>query len=106
MINRITRGVVATFIAPGMGEPIPGAMMSFTNQDREYHVGAQFIGAPPMYRPGEGIDGPLAANDFYQPRPVILVCHPEPFASLKGKLREGSGSRGTEMLRFAQHDNT
>jgi hypothetical protein len=26
-------------------------MMSFNNQDREYPVGAQFIGAPPMYRP-------------------------------------------------------
>jgi hypothetical protein len=23
-------------------------------------VGAQFIGAPPIYRPGKGIDGPLA----------------------------------------------
>src|SRR6266852_7442102 len=34
--------------------------MSFTNQDREYPVGAQFIGAPTIYRPGEGIDRPLA----------------------------------------------
>jgi len=33
---------------------------------------------------------------------------PEPFASLKGKLREGEGSlsMGSQMLRFAQHDNT
>ena len=35
-----------------------------------------------------------------------MGCHPEPFASLKGKLREGSLSMGSEMLRFAQHDNT
>ncbi len=35
-----------------------------------------------------------------------MCCHPEPFASLKGKLREGSLSMGTEMLRFAQHDRT
>ncbi len=34
--------------------------MSFNKQDREYPVGAQFIGAPPIYRPGERIDGPLA----------------------------------------------
>ncbi|HEV2472742.1 MAG TPA: hypothetical protein VGS41_08770, partial [Chthonomonadales bacterium] len=27
------------------------------------------------------------------------ACHPEPFASLKGKLREGSGSTGGEILR-------
>jgi hypothetical protein len=31
-------------------------------------------------------------------------CHPEPIRFAQGKLREGSGSRGTEMLRFAQHD--
>ena len=34
-----------------------------------------------------------------------MGCHPEPFASLEGKLREGSLSMGSEMLRFAQHDN-
>ena len=28
--------------------------------------------------------------------------HPEPFASLKGKLREGSGSTDAEILRCAQ----
>ncbi len=33
-----------------------------------------------------------------------MICHPEPFASLKGKLREGSVSMGRQMLRFAQHD--
>src|SRR5713226_5327132 len=27
---------------------------------RQHSVGAQFIGAPPIYRPGERIDGPLA----------------------------------------------
>ena len=26
-------------------------MMIFNNQDRSYSVGAQFIGAPPIYRP-------------------------------------------------------
>ena len=26
----------------------------------ELFVGSQFIGAPPIYRPGKGIDGPLA----------------------------------------------
>ena len=33
-------------------------------------------------------------------------CHPEPIRCTQGKLREGSGSTGTEMLplRFAQHD--
>jgi hypothetical protein len=34
-----------------------------------------------------------------------MDCHAEPFASLKGKLREGSLSISNEMLRFAQHDN-
>ncbi len=29
------------------------------------------------------------------------ACHPEPFASLKGKFREGSGSMDGEILRFA-----
>ena len=38
-------------------------IMNFTNQDRSYPVGAQFIGAPPIYRPGEGIDEPLANNE-------------------------------------------
>src|SRR6266849_8835900 len=39
------------------GSPCFGVMnesrpiMSFNEQDREYPVGAQFIGAPPMYRP-------------------------------------------------------
>ncbi len=33
------------------------------------------------------------------------ACHPEPFASLKGKLREGSGSPGAEILRSAQDDS-
>jgi hypothetical protein len=28
-----------------------------------------------------------------------LDCHPEPFASLEGKLSEGSGSTDGEMLR-------
>jgi hypothetical protein len=34
--------------------------MKFNKHHREYPVGAQFIGAPPIYRPGEHIDGPLA----------------------------------------------
>ena len=33
------------------------------------------------------------------------ACHPEPFASLKGKLREGSGSTDAEILRCAQDDS-
>ena len=33
------------------------------------------------------------------------ACHPEPFASLKGKLREGSGSPDKEILRCAQDDS-
>jgi len=32
------------------------------------------------------------------------VCHPEPFASLKGKLREGSDAPGTEILCEAKDD--
>ena len=42
-----------------------------------------------------------------EPWPVQFMygCHPEPFASLKGKLREGSVSMGREMLRCAQHDS-
>jgi len=38
--------------------------------------------------------------------PPRMSRSPEPFASLKGKLREGEGSglMGTEMLRCAQHD--
>jgi len=35
-------------------------MKKFTKHHWEYPVGAQFIGAPPIYRPGERIDGPLA----------------------------------------------
>jgi hypothetical protein len=31
---------------------------------------------------------------------------PPPIRSAQGKLREGSGSMGTEMLRCAQHDST
>src|SRR6266851_8668142 len=29
----------------------PDAIMNFNDRDRQYPVGAQFIGAPPMYRP-------------------------------------------------------
>jgi hypothetical protein len=40
--------------------------------------------------------------------PLRRSRSPEPFASLKGKLREGEGSglMGTEMLRCAQHDSS
>ena len=55
---------------------------------------------------GRVLPYPRRDDEFSRPRPVIPVCYPEPFASLKGKLREGSCSRGTEMLRFAQHDNS
>ena len=37
-------------------------------------------------------------DEISQPKPVILACHPE--------RSEGSGDRGAEMLRFAQHDIT
>ncbi len=33
------------------------------------------------------------------------ACHPEPFASLKSKLHEGSGLTDAEILRFAQDDS-
>ncbi len=33
------------------------------------------------------------------------ACHPEHIRSAQGKLREGSGSMGAEMLRCAQHDS-
>ncbi len=41
-----------------------GPIMNFTKHHRSCPVGAQFIGAPPIYRPGERIDGPLADNEF------------------------------------------
>jgi|GEM_PF-4007300 len=34
-----------------------------------------------------------------------LLVTPEPIRFAQGKLREGSGARGTEMLRRAQHDS-
>jgi hypothetical protein len=34
--------------------------MKFNMQYRYFVVGAQFIGAPPIYRPVKGIDVPLA----------------------------------------------
>ena len=33
------------------------------------------------------------------------ACHPEHIRSAQCKLREGSGSTGAEILRFAQDDN-
>jgi hypothetical protein len=33
------------------------------------------------------------------------ACHPEPMRCAQGKLREGSGSMGAEILRFAQDDS-
>ena len=33
------------------------------------------------------------------------TCHPEPFALLRGKLREGSGWPHAEILRFARDDS-
>jgi len=55
-------------------------------------VGARFI-------------APTADYDYYHSSSV-KVCHPEPIPYAQGKLREGSGARGTEMLRSAQHDKT
>ena len=34
------------------------------------------------------------------------ACHPEPMRFAQGKLREGSGSMGKEILRCAQDDST
>ncbi len=34
-----------------------------------------------------------------------MFCHPEPMRSAQGKLREGAGSMGKEILRFAQDDS-
>src|SRR5216683_1628515 len=48
-------------------------IMSFTNQDRSYPVGAQFIGAPPIYRPMARRCAPQADNEFYQVTSVIPV---------------------------------
>ena len=45
------------------------------------------------------------ADGIAQVWDATIDCHPEPFASLKGKLREGSVSMGREMLRCAQHDS-
>src|SRR5258708_11163644 len=33
------------------------------------------------------------------------ACHPEPMRCAQGKLREGPGSMGAEILRFAQDDS-
>jgi len=33
------------------------------------------------------------------------ACHPEPMRFAQGKLREGAGSTGAEILRFAQDDS-
>ncbi len=34
-----------------------------------------------------------------------MFCHPEPMRFAQGKLREGAGSMGKEILRFAQDDS-
>src|SRR5713226_240966 len=47
--------------------------------------------------------GFVVIDDFSQPRSG-MVCHPEPIRFAQGKLREGSGSMGKEILRFAQDD--
>ncbi len=48
----------------------------------------------------------LGENKFDDPDLGDNACHPEPFASLKGKLREGSGSTNGEILRCAQDDSS
>jgi len=35
-----------------------------------------------------------------------MCCHSEPIRFAQGKLREGSGSMGKEILRCAQDDST
>ena len=49
------------------------SIMSFHTQDRSFPVGAQLIGAPPIYRPGAGIHGPLADNEFSHPTSAQVV---------------------------------
>ncbi len=51
------------------------------------------------------LSGDTPDYDFSQSKSG-KCCHPEPFASLKGKLREGSGSMGSQMLSEAKHDRT
>src|SRR5260221_5084728 len=46
-------------------------MMNFTRHHRSYLVGAQCIGAPPIYRPGERSDGPLADNELSRTKPAM-----------------------------------
>src|SRR5260370_37382532 len=46
-------------------------MMNFNDQDRSYPVGAQCIGAPPIYRPMACRCAPQADNEFYQVTSVI-----------------------------------
>src|SRR6266851_2747193 len=70
-------------------------IMKFTNQHRPYLVGAQFIGAPPIYRPGAGIDGPLADNEFYQPKRVITPIGTRAYPAFcrdKGRMRRWEGA--------------
>src|SRR5258708_1362780 len=42
---------------------------------------------------------------FYLSMEVLNACHPEPIRFAQGKLREGSGSTGAEILRCAQDDS-
>jgi hypothetical protein len=45
--------------------------MKFNKHQREYPVGGAFMPAPPIYRPGERIDGPLADTEDERPKPVV-----------------------------------
>src|SRR6266446_5817388 len=68
--------------------------MKFNKQHRPYLVGAQFIGAPPIYRPGERIDGPLADKEFFQSKrgitPIGTRASPA-FCRDKGRMRRWVG---------------
>ena len=49
-------------------------------------VGAQLIGAPPIYRPGERIDGLVADNDYYQLRSVRIAGRLSSLRCAQGRL--------------------
>ena len=79
-------------------------------------VGADLSRTPPIYRPLLAVPvsrfiyetslSALGGCDDVRINLLMCMtvtpCHPEPFASLKGKLREGSGSIGRKILRCAE----
>src|SRR5216684_4283699 len=49
------------------------SMDMITRFGRQHSVGAQFIGAPPIYRPMAHRCAPQADKEFYRPQPVIML---------------------------------